>query len=301
MKVAVTGAAGLIGYEVVTQSLSQGHEVTGFYKSLNSKDKHKDIEVIAIDLLDGNLSNYFEGKGFDVVVHCAAAIPYSFGESREKRIAEINRQIDSEIISLCLKNRCRLIYLSSASVYGFESGKDLVSEESPVVSTGYYIEEKLWAEEQIQSMCIPSVILRVNAPYGPRQRSQTVLKTFIENALSGKDLYYYGTGNRTQDFTSCIDIANAVCQAVERPDAQGVFNIASGQPISMKDLATLVVKLSPGGTKSKVYPSGTDDNQENFRAMFDIYKAQKLLLWAPKIDLSRGIYEWYSYLQNAVK
>ena len=185
-------------------------------------------------------------------------------------------------------------------MYKWKDG-DLIHEDSPTGSTDAYIKEKLWAETKIKKLSIPYVILRISAPYGPRQRSQTVLKTFIERALRNEDLYYYGTGSRTQDFTHIKDVANAVSEIVDRQNLKGVFNIASGNSISMKNLATLVLNTIPTASNVKVLASGLKDNQEYFRPMFDITKARELLGWTPKTQINQGIYEWYCYIKKFMR
>jgi UDP-glucose 4-epimerase len=111
---------------------------------------------------------------------------------------------------------------------------------------------------------------------------------------------YYGSGERTQDFTSASDIGNAICCAVSNVDANGVFNIASGKPISMCDLAKLVIRAI-AGTKSRAVPSGQPDPQEDYRAAFDISKAQRLLGWRPIVSLEEGIRQWAQCLKRCAR
>ncbi len=93
-----------------------------------------------------------------------------------------------------------MIYISSASLYG-ASNAELYTEEDPVNPKEGYLLAKYKAELlTINSLFKKAVILRVNAPYGPKQRTRTVLQIFIENALGGLDLLYNGLGSREQAF-----------------------------------------------------------------------------------------------------
>jgi nucleoside-diphosphate-sugar epimerase len=142
-----------------------------------------------------------------------------------------------------------------------------------------------------------ATILRISAPYGPGQRNRTVLRIFIERAISSMDLLYFGTGDRTQDFTSATDVAQAVICSIRRKRG-GVFNIAGGNPISMKELAKLVVKCV-SGCRSKIVPAGVPDSQESYRADFEILKAKRELGWAPQISLTEGVKQWIGFLRQA--
>lgn len=295
LKVIVTGAAGLIGHEVVARLVAQGHDVIGLYRSPASAEAQNSATAAVIDLAAEGLGGRFRNEDVDVVVHCAAIFPASHGEQGQDAIALTNRKIDDAVISFCRERGCRLVYMSSTAVYG--SGRGRLDEEASTMPEGAYAREKLMSEKQILAASVSAVILRINAPYGHRQRSQTVLKTFIERASEGKDIYYYGSGSRTQDFTACADVADAVCKAIDHPEVQGIFNIAGGAPVSMKALAELVVELIPQSS-SRVLPAGKDDPQEGFRASYSIARAGKELLWHPRITLAEGIRAWASHMEQ---
>jgi len=292
VKVLVSGADGLIGHEAVSRLLSCGHEVTGLYRSLDCQDKQKSIDILNIDLATENVCDTVKEKNIDVVVHCAASLPRFNDENEMRRVARLNKKIDENIFSLCKKRKYRLIYLSGTSIY-VDKKDGIINESDSVSSSNQYLKQKLWAEAEVKKLSISSVILRVSSPYGRRQKSQTVLKKFIENTLKEKTLFYFGSGSRTQDFISCMDVANSICKVIDKPDIQGIFNIASGDSISMKNLANLVVSISPSNNMIKVLPTGKDDDQENYRAKFDISKAQKLLCWTPVVKLDKGIHDFF--------
>ncbi len=71
----------------------------------------------------------------------------------------------------------------------------------------------------------------------------------------------------------------------------GIFNLAGNSPISMRDLAFLVVEVV-GHDTATVDCSGKIDFQENHRAHFDVGRAKELLKWNPTISLRQGIAEW---------
>jgi nucleoside-diphosphate-sugar epimerase len=118
-----------------------------------------------------------------------------------------------------------------------------------------------------------------------------VLKIFIETAIAGGVLYYHGSGSREQDFVHVRDVAEAIGSAVAYTHVTNTFNIAGNSPISMKDLALMVVETI-GSPSASVQRSGSDDVQENYRARFDISRAKRQLDWGPTVTLREGIREW---------
>ena len=151
------------------------------------------------------------------------------------------------------------------------------------------------AENLIREKLASHAVMRICAPYGPRQKTRTVLRIFIECAQNGSPLMYHGSGLREQDFVQVEDVAAAILSAIRHPAANGIFNIAGGSPISMKDLAHLVAR-TVGNPLAKVCASGCPDHQENYRARFSLKRAEELLGWKPTIKLEQGIREWATQL-----
>lgn len=287
-RVLVTGASGLIGGDAVKALHLEGFDVKGLYKTLPSLElPYKTIEG---NLVSDTLLRITKAEDFNIVVHCAAYIPKN--NSDLALAAVINRKIDENVIDYAVKKKARLIYVSGTSIYGNSTVE--FTEESGIDPQGEYVMAKYASEQSIQEKVQDYVTLRVSAPYGPYQRSRTVLRIFIENALRDQPLRYYGTGAREQDFTAVEDVSKAIVSCIKTPEAKGVFNIASGKPITMKSLARIVKKQVPG-TKSIVEASGLADEQEGFHARFSIEKAKTVLGWSPGVSIEQGIAKWINH------
>jgi UDP-glucuronate decarboxylase len=121
-------------------------------------------------------------------------------------------------------------------------------------------------------------------------RIDTVLTKFIKLALRNESILLHGSGNRMQDFTNTRDIAEMINELILNQNTHhGIFNLSAGMPISMKELANRIIKLT--GSNSMVLNSGSIDNQEDYKASYSIDKAKQLLNWNPKISLEMGIRE----------
>ena len=289
MKILVTGAAGLIGAEVVHYLRLRGHEVMGIVRELRVNSDMVDEPLVSLDLLREDLSRILPNTYPDALVHCAAVFPAVLGGKEDKACARINQQIDNNVISFTNRTGCKTVFMSSTAVYGLASGPK--HEESVSQPEGYYAEGKLRSEALFTERGKEGLVFRLNAPYGPRQRILTVLKLFIRKALAGEILEYHGTGTRTQTFTHCNDVAVAVDSALFKNDISGTFNIAGEQVISMQALAKLIVNQIKGAQDVMVKPSGQPDPQEGYRSIIEIAKARSVIGWVPRITLASGVKE----------
>lgn len=294
----VTGAGGLIGSNAVEALHGKGYQVTALYRSIGEKDAQFPWRIVRGDLLEENALRSLRAIDFDSIVHCAAVLPTQFQGEDADRASQLNLRMDEEIVRLCSEKNSQLVYLSGTAVYGFGDGS-VLTEEADLSPIGPYAQAKARSEKKMLSeLRERSTILRVSAPYGPRQRARTVLRVFMERALAGHDLLYYGSGKRQQDFTAAYDVGKAILSAVSHTNVKGIFNIASGNPISIRDLGELVVRTL--FSRSRVLPSGQPDPQEDYRAAFDISKARKMLGWYPTVSLENGIRQWADHLRRNI-
>jgi UDP-glucose 4-epimerase len=165
------------------------------------------------------------------------------------------------------------------------------TESADPKPVGPYVAQKVQSEKFGQALLLNNGInfisLRISAPYGPGQKSRTVLNIFIERALKGLALLYHGTGSRQQTFTHIDDVVHAFDRAIES-GASGIFNIAGSEFVTVKQLADLVVSIIPN-CASEVRPSEIKDPQEGATAMFSITKARQILGWRPTVSLKTGL------------
>jgi nucleoside-diphosphate-sugar epimerase len=115
-----------------------------------------------------------------------------------------------------------------------------------------------------------------------------VLRQFLDAALTGAPLRYYGTGARTQDFIHVDDVAAAIARAA-RDRVSGLFVLASGQSITMRDLAGLIVEAT--GSSSPVEAAGVPDPEEGRVVRYRV-DAMRARLAAPETPLAEGVRVW---------
>lgn len=288
MKVLLTGSTGLVGSRIQLKMQDSGE----LYSV--ERDKPSNIRsgkrFFNIDLRDSYEFNQLVTQILpDVIIHCAAQIP-SASQPDSIELAKLNEQIDASVFQAVSQTSCKLIYMSSTLVYGLPSFVLNIDETFPVIDSSNYTAQKIDAEQYILQNFENALILRLNAPYGLNMRIDTVMTKFIKLALRNEPVLLHGSGNRMQDFTNTWDIAGLIRKlTVDNNTEHGVFNLSAGMPISMKELATKIIKLT--GSSSVVLNSGSQDEQEDYKASYSIDKAKKLLNWNPKISLEMGIRE----------
>jgi UDP-glucose 4-epimerase len=197
--------------------------------------------------------------------------------------------MDDRAIELARVTGAHLVYFSGASVCGAATGE--IDEETPASPLVGYVREKLVTETAIAASGVAATVFRLASPYGPRQQRHTVLRRFLDAALTGQPLRYFGTGSRTQDFLHADDVATAAMHAVTR-GVRGCFLLASGSAISMRDLASLIVEVT--GSTSTIEPAGVPDPEEGRVATYRVDRVRDQLGFRPRVALADGLAAWAS-------
>jgi UDP-glucose 4-epimerase len=288
VRVLVTGAGGFLGRWVVRGLAEAGHAPVAVVRAGGAPPRS--AERIEADLREPGALLRACPHPPETVVHLAAQLPPAFTGPAADAAGEATRRMDAEVFGACAAWGAPAVYASGTSLYAPGDGTPR-DESAPVAPLGPYLEAKRAGEragaEALDRAGAPFCVLRISAPYGPGQAAATVLRRFVELALAGEPLRFHGSGSREQDFTWAADAAACVEAAVALR-AGGVYNVASGAPVTMRELARRVVAAVPGSA-SEVCPSGQPDPQEGATARFDVRRAARELGWAPRVGLDAGI------------
>jgi UDP-glucose 4-epimerase len=294
-RILVTGGQGLLGAAVAGRLAQAGVEVVATRRRTAKA-------ASGIDWFDADLTRREALIGlqpFDSVVHTAAVLPRTHQNSDAEAAA--NRQIDEAVFVAAQRWHASIVFTSSVAVYGDAlPPPDGLTEDERPQPVGAYAGEKVWAEARGRQLAATEGLhftsLRVSAPYGPEQRSRTVLRTFVERAVRGETLEYWGSGARQQDFIHADDVAGA-CEAALGHEG-GTFNVASGKAVNMRELAEIVARAADLPMRC-VRAAGAPDAGEDRRVAYSIARSRKVLGWEPRISLAEGITAWVSRLREA--
>ncbi|MEM2593500.1 MAG: NAD-dependent epimerase/dehydratase family protein [Candidatus Bathyarchaeia archaeon] len=306
MRVLVTGGAGFIGHNAAVYLKSQGYEVVAFDNLKRATEfaierlKVHDVPILKGDILSSRALEKAL-SGVDVVVHAAAYI--SVKESLRKPALYFRNNVagTANVAYACLRRGVKLLYISSAAVYGNPAHLP-ISESQPANPTSPYGLTKLMGEEVVKFYArqgLKYAILRLFNVYGPGQSSTYagVITRFIERVGVNKPPIIYGDGYQTRDFIHVYDVAEAIKLSIEGGLENETLNIASGKPVTIKDLAELIIKHVNQNLKP-IFAKPRPGEIKHSHA--DISKAKRLLGFNPKINLEQGLIELLKTPKSAV-
>ena len=286
-RVAILGATGFIGKAVTSLVLNEEIDIEACSKNGGV------INGFSVDQVDiskeGALSQWLKDKDTDAIIYLSSKIPKSFTEA-DWNLFYYNLMLHKQVLDYWKKHKCHLIYASGCSVYGSHSPIPW-KEENAAFPDNHYTISKLVGEilfYQEYQKGLPLTILRINAPYGVDTRRKTVINIFLESALKGEDIILFGNGNREQDFIYVLDLASAFWTSYLKK-RQGIYNMAGGRTVTMKELANIIINLTK--SSSKIIYSGEPDPQGGFQVNIDISKARNELGFLPEYSLEDGLKE----------
>ncbi len=306
MKIVITGGAGFIGSNIAEElSKEKDNEIiivddlsTGKMANLRKFDQN--INLVRGSITDLNLLKVVF-KGVDYVFH-QAAIP-SVPRSIKDPIASNNANINGTLNVLVAARDCgvkKVVYASSSSVYGDTPELPKRERMTPNPLSPYAV-TKLLGEYYCNVFNniygLKTVSLRYFNVYGPRQDPYSdyaaVIPKFINRVSENKPPVIYGDGEQTRDFTFVKDVVRANILAA-KSDAEGVYNIANGNRISINELANMIMALI-GNDLTPIH----DDSREGDvkHSLADISEAKKNLGYEPGYSLEeglRGTVEWFN-------
>lgn len=170
------------------------------------------------------------------------------------------------------------------------------SEDKPLTPTSIYAQTKRHQEEMCllvgKTYGLPTVALRYFNVYGPRQALSNpytgVCALFSNRILNSKPPYIFEDGLQTRDFVNVKDVAKAMLLSLETSSGNYMpINVGSGKPVSIIELAQLLIKLYGKSMKSAVSHRYRIGDVRHCYA--DISRAKELLNYEPSVRLEEGI------------
>lgn len=184
-------------------------------------------------------------------------------------------------------NLQRFVQISTSSVYG----KNAVgNEEQPIRPVSPYGVTKLAAENLAlahwRDSGFPALILRYFSVYGPGQRPDMAYRKFIDNALKGKPITLYGSGEQSRSNTFIDDCVSATVASLRAGDDGEIFNIAGGHERTINE-ALAIIERETGKPLSLERREAARGDQE--RTFGDSSKAQSVLGFRHRVSLEEGL------------
>ena len=294
MNFAVTGGAGFIGSHITKYLVSEGHDVLVidnlFRGKLSNLEDVKDkINFIRLDILDyealkKNLQNV------DGIFHQAAltSVPESYEKEDEYKNVNINGT--ENIFKIASEFKIKVVYASSSSVYG-DIEKIPITEDferKPINPYGLTKLEDEFLAEKYSKLGTEIIGLRYFNVYGIGQTLDYagVITKFLDKINQGKNPIVFGDGSQIRDFIFVQDVARANLATMKSNVEHGFFNIGSGNEITIKELASLMIKIS-GKSLDIQFDKIPEGDIKLSKA--DISLSIKILGWKAKTTLEEGL------------
>ncbi len=321
MRVLITGGAGFIGSHLSDVYLNRGDEVfiiddlsTGSINNIEHIKRHPKFQY-TID----SVHNYPVVAELvdqcDVVFHLAAAVGVKLIVESPVRTIETNIRGTEVLLNAANKKKKKVLVASTSEVYGlsdqvpFREDGNLVMGATTKGRWSYAcskaIDEFLalayWHEKKL-----PAIVVRLFNTVGPRQTGQygMVIPTLVKQALAGRPLTVYGTGDQTRCFAYVGDVVGALVKLMDHEESVGeVFNIGSSEEVSITQLAQRIKDITQSESEivyipyNEAYEAGFEDMP---RRVPDTTKINKLVGFKAETNLDTIIREVVAYHSGQV-
>jgi nucleoside-diphosphate-sugar epimerase len=312
MKIAITGATGFLGRTLVAMAAARGHDVTATARGITGPaDFGGKIRFAPADLNDAAVLRSAIAD-CEIIVH-TAALSAAWGHPADFERVNVTGTCNVVNAASAAPAR-RLVHVSSTSLYFAFRDRFAIAEQAPLPSpVNAYAATKRRAEEEAQRFAGEVFIARPRGIFGP---GDPHLLPRLLKAASRGPLPLLRGGLAVADITYVETIADALLAMAEAPAQHaGVYNIAQGEPIAIRDLADRLLegvgqrarwrpvpvglalagarlleagaRLDPGRREPLVTTYGL--GLFAYAQTLDLSRAHQILGWRPPLGLDEAI------------
>jgi UDP-glucuronate 4-epimerase len=312
-RIFITGAAGFIGSNLVDSLLTTGKQIMGidnfdpFYNRLIKENNIKDA-------LKNPRFNFIEGDVRDplfiddcltkfrpeIIVHLAAKAGVRPSILNPLEYFDVNVIGTLNLLEVMKKNGIKkMIFASSSSVYGnntkfpFSESDNVDYPISPYAASKKAGELLCYTYHHLYKFDI--FCLRFFTVYGPRQRPDLAINKFARALLNGEDIFLYGDGSTSRDYTHIDDIIQGINGAIDNLRNYEIINLGESNGISLINLVSILEKYSKRKAKLTYLPMQEGDVILTFA---DISKAKRMVNYMPGVDIETGIMNYINGLKD---
>lgn len=325
MKLLVTGGAGFIGSAVVRQAVQRGHQVVNLdvltyaacLENVASVSSSPLYSFEKADIRDrAALDRIFATHSPDAVMHLAAE-------------SHVDRSIDGPAdfietnvtgtFTLLEASRAywhrrgrpqdfRFHHISTDEVFGSLGASGKFTEDTAYDPRSPYSASKAASDHLVrawhETYGLPIVLTNCSNNYGPFHFPEKLIPVVILNALAGKPIPVYGTGENVRDWLFVEDHADALLTVLERGPVGRSYNIGGENEARNIDLIRMIC-----GILDEMHPQGAPHHRlitfvadrpgHDLRYAIDPSRIRTELGWRPSVTLEQGLQRTVSwYLDN---
>lgn len=302
-KVILTGASGFVGKHTLNTLIQKDFEVHAISSQVQRKT-NASIKWYQVNLLDLNQIKEFSSKiQATYLLHFAwYAVPGRYWQAEENFLwvqssLELLRQFYEQ-------GGQRVVIAGTCAEYDWQYGycSELITPRRPNTAYGICkqaLQEMVKSYSDIKNLS--SAWGSIFFPYGTYEHPNRLVSSVIVSLLKGK-VAKCSHGNQIRDFIYVQDVADAFVALLES-DVTGVVNIASGQPIAIKDV---VYKIADKIGRGDLIELGAivSNPREPPLLVADISRLSKEVGWLPQFDCNRGLNQtiaWWRKYQSGMQ
>ena len=252
----IIGGAGFIGSHVADSLLEDG-AIQGLtiYDNFSSGREEfiqhlaDDPRLNVVKADAGDLDTLTDAMaGVDVAVHLAANPDIARAATEPAIDFDEGTVLSHNVLEAMRRSGCgRILYASGSGVYGDLGELEAKEDHGPVLPISTYGASKLASEAMISAYChmfgLSACIFRFGNVVGPRQTHGVGLDFIKKLRQDPGRLSIQGDGNQSKSYIHVSDVVNAILLVNERcQDPLGVFNAATGDYITVREIADLAVE-----------------------------------------------------------
>jgi dTDP-glucose 4,6-dehydratase len=254
------------------------------------------------DVCNGELVNSLVERA-DIVLHLAAETHVA-RSIYDNRIFFVTDVLGTQTVATAVVKNYgyvdRFIHVSSSEVYG-NAEYEPMDENHPLNPCSPYAAAKCGADRLVCSFIttydMPATIIRPFNQYGPYQHLEKVIPRFVTSALKDNPLTIHGTGEARRDWSYVGDLCEILDSVIHSPleKIKGeIFNIGSGEAISVLNIARLILEIMNKPDSLLTFIGDRPGQVSNHRSSTE--KTKKVLGVKPNLPFSEGIVqtiEWF--------
>jgi UDP-glucose 4-epimerase len=296
----VIGGSGFIGSALLRRLVSEVTEVrTLVFKNRAPKPPSAGEALTANSSSISDLSAALAGSRFDAVFHLAAS-----GVSPENRSVETLIDGNSGLLSRVLQSLSLappgiFIYTGSCAEYSEAPSGRLLDEEWPTMPRSLYGASKASAtilgSALAQRLGIRFVALRLFHIFGPGEGPSRFVP-YVVRTLARGETARLTHGNQIRDFMYVEDVVDAIVQAALHGVSSSVYNVCSGKPTAVRDVALLLASISNTPSHLLDFGAVKYNLEDPMWLAGNNRRLAKAIGWAPKYSLEAGLRQTVSSL-----
>ena len=317
-RVLVTGGLGFIGSNLARRLVGAGAEVTVMDAMIpdyggnlfNVHDIRDRVTVNIADVRDrAAMDHLIAGK--DYLFNLAGQVSHLDSMQDPFTDLDINCRSQLAILESCRHRnpQVKVVFAGSRQQYGRPRYLP-VDEQHPLRPVDVNGINKLAGEWYHilynETYGVRTVSLRLTNTYGPRQlvkhSRQGFIAWFLRRALEGGEIEIFGDGTQLRDLTFVEDVVEAFLLAASAERANGqVYNLAGETPISLADIASLLVEITGRGSIRTV-PFPADRQRIDIGSYYgSAAKIGAELGWRPRTPLREGLERTIRYYRDHLR